>query len=84
MITSSKLREYIWADGDIDGYARSGRKSDITDGEWSLLDQMLSAMSMIRRGLASEEFKSHHEDQVRQTFDCPETYQLLREYEMQS
>jgi hypothetical protein len=63
MITQDKLREYIWAGGDIDGYARSGRRSDITDGDWFLIDGMLSAFSIIRRGLAADTFKKQHQDQ---------------------
>jgi hypothetical protein len=81
---AAKLREYIWAGGDIDGYARSGRRSDITDGDWFLIDGMLSAFSIIRRGLAADTFKKQHQDQVRKAFDSMETYQALQDYEAQS
>jgi len=84
MITQDKLREYIWAGGDIDGYARSGHRSDITDGDWFLIDRMLSAISIIRRGLAADTFKKQHQDQVREAFDSMETYQALQNYEAQS
>jgi hypothetical protein len=83
MITQGKLREYIWANGDIDGYARSGRVSDITDGDWLLIDRMLSAISIIRRGLAADTFKQQHQDQVREAFDSMETYKALQNYEAQ-
>jgi hypothetical protein len=84
MITRGKVQEFIWAGGDIDGYARSGRRSDITDGDWFLIEQMLGAISIIRGGLAADSFKKRHEDQVREVFDSPETYELLREYGAQS
>ena len=84
MITQDKLHEYIWAGGDIDGYARSGRRGDITDNDWFLIDQMLSAISIIRRGLAADTFKKQHLDQVREAFDSMDTYQALQNYEAQS
>lgn len=84
MITQDKLREFIWAGGDIDGYARSGRRSDITDVDWFLIDRMLSAITIIRRGLAADTFRKQHEDQVREAFDSMETYQMMQEYETRS
>ena len=84
MITQDKLNEYIWANGDIDGYARSGRSSDITDAEWFFLDKMLSAIMMIRRGLVEDSFRQEHEQAVEQGFDSRATYDALCEFERKS
>jgi hypothetical protein len=84
MITKKILEENIWAGGDIDGYSRSGRVSDITNEDWLFIDQVLSAITMIRRGLVSDSFRSEHEQTVKHEFDSHETYEFLRQYEMKS
>lgn len=84
MITKDKLQEYIWADGDMDGYSLSGRTGPITYDDWHFLDQMVTAITMIRRGLAADSFRRDHEETVRREFDCRSTYQMLTEYEMKS
>jgi hypothetical protein len=84
MITKDKLREYIWADGDMDGYSRSRRCGPITDADWHFLDQMVSAIAMIRRGLVADSFQKDHDDTVSREFDSPSTYKILEEYEMKS
>ncbi len=81
MITKDKLAAYIWAGGDIDGWSRSGRQSDITDDEWRKIDILLSAITVIRRGLAAECFKQDHHQMVRENVDCDETYKELVAYE---
>jgi hypothetical protein len=84
MITKDKLAEYIRAGGDIDGWSRSGRTSDITDDDWRKIDILLSAITIIRRGLAAEGFKKAHYQMVREHFDCDETYRALVDYEKKS
>jgi len=84
MITREKVKEYIWAGGDIDGYARSGRHSNITDADWFLIDQTVSAIGMIRRGQAAPVFKQRHQEEIRETFDSTGTYELLVDYEAKS
>ena len=82
MITKRKLEEYIWAGGDIDGWSRSGRQSDITDEEWRMIDTMLTAITIIRRGLAADAFVNEHREMVQKNFDCEKTYKDLKEYEL--
>jgi len=84
MITKDKLAEYVWCGGDIDGWSRSGRQSDITDDDWRKIDIMLSAITIIRRGLAAETFKQDHYQMVRDNVDCDETYKELVAYEKKS
>ena len=81
MITETKLKEYIWAEGDDDGYARSGRKGPIEDSDWRLIDEFISQITMIRRGLVSGSFREEHERRVGQEFDKKTTYEILKEYE---
>jgi len=84
MITDAKLDGYLWAKGDIDGYARSGRDGDISTEEWFVIDRLLSAITMIRRGLAAPEFIQTHETEVKELFDCKATYRKLVECERES
>jgi hypothetical protein len=69
MITRDKLKEYTWADGDIDGWSRSGRTSDITSEEWYCIDGFFSEITVIRRNLATDGFKEQHVNKVRSHFD---------------
>ena len=80
MITRAKLKEYMWANGDIDGYARSGRDGDISTEEWFAIDRLLSAITIIHRGLAAPEFKQKHQAEVAEFFDSDATYQQLVEF----
>ena len=84
MITQTKLNEYLWANGDIDGYARSGRDGDISTDEWFSIDRLLSAITIIHRGLAAPEFKQRHYAEVAQLFDSETTYQQLVEFQRKS
>ena len=80
MITHTKLKEYMWANGDIDGYARSRRDGDISDKEWFAIDRIVSAITIIERGLASQEFREKHDAEVVRLFDRKSTYQGLVEF----
>ena len=84
MITRNKVDEYIWARGDIDGYVRSGRSGDVTTVDWIFLDQMVSAITMIRRELASDSFQEEHKQIVEREFDSQDTYDALKNYERMS
>lgn len=87
MITQTKLNEYFWANGDIDGYARSGRDGDnsrISTDEWFSIDRLLSAITIIHRGLAAPEFKQRHYAEVARLFDSETTYQQLVEFQRKS
>lgn len=85
MITKAKIIEYTDYDGDIDGYARFGRTklNIITDEDWRIIDQMVTKIGLIRRGLTSREFEEVHEAD-KAMFDSPETYKILQEYEEKS
>jgi len=82
MITETKVREYLWCNGDIDGYARSGRaeKNIVSDEEWAFIDEVVTKIRLIRNGLASQEFQKAHESD-KACFDSEDTYKLLQTYE---
>ncbi|MFC1498349.1 hypothetical protein ACFLS1_07770 [Verrucomicrobiota bacterium] len=83
MITEDKVNEYIRFDGDIDGWVRSKTCHDevLTEDEWSFLDSMVSERTIIRKNLASPEFKDSHEEKIKTQFDCEATYNTLAAYE---
>jgi hypothetical protein len=58
MLTKSKIQTYKLFNGDIDGWARISTKSenDITETEWTQLDQLIQKLAICKRGLGSEEF----------------------------
>jgi hypothetical protein len=64
----SKLQTYLRFNGDIDGWARVSKKSetDITDNEWTLLDQLIQKLTICKRGLGSEEFCRQANDELHQ------------------
>jgi hypothetical protein len=78
MITEAKINEYIRC------YKTSGRPhiKIINDQEWHFIDQMVSKIGLIRRGLASKDFEENHQDDLSK-FDSPKTYKILQEYEQE-
>ena len=85
MITLEKVKEYTWCDGDIDGYARSGRekKNIISEEEWCFIDKVISEIGLIRKVPVAEIFIRNHERKKKE-FESPEVYQLLVDYELKS
>jgi hypothetical protein len=58
MLTMSKVHTYKRFNGDIDGWARVSRKSnsDITENEWTQLDQLIQKLTICKKGLGSEDY----------------------------
>jgi hypothetical protein len=85
MITKEKVKEYTSFDGDIDGYARTGRgkKNIINDEEWSFIDKMVSEIGLIRKVPVTDSFVQQHKNK-RNEFESPEVYQILVDYETKS
>ena len=85
MITLDKVREYTWCDGDIDGYARSGRgkKNIISDEEWRFIDNVIFEIGLIKKVPVAETFIQNHERKKKE-FESPAVYQLLVDYEFKS
>ena len=59
MITLEKVQIYQLYDGDVELFARIGtskQKEHFLDMEWSVIDQFVQGMAIVRRNLASDEF----------------------------
>jgi len=59
MITKEKLKIYIKYRGDIDRFARTGRKAEedtITTNEWYLIDELVQDLKLLESGMTSETF----------------------------
>ena len=61
MIALTKAHIYREFDGDNDGWSRLGNLSDrqqMSEADWSDLDQILRKLSIVQSGQASPEFES--------------------------
>jgi hypothetical protein len=58
MLTKSKVQTYKRFNGDIDGWTRVSRKSqdEISDTEWTQIDQLIQKLTICKRGLGSKVF----------------------------
>lgn len=57
MITQEKLKIYKKFNGDIDSWARSGRKKEkaiMEDKDWGMIDGFIQDLKLIDKGLAAE------------------------------
>jgi hypothetical protein len=58
MLTKSKVQTYERFNGDIDGWARISRKSkdEISETEWTQIDQLIHKLTICKRVLGSKVF----------------------------
>lgn len=83
MITSDKLNIYIKYDGNIDMFARVGYKRHpnvIEDKEWYIIDELVSRVSNIKSGSASEHYINETDKKIKDNLDCEETVKRLKAY----
>lgn len=76
MITGYKIRIFNRYDGDIDSWARSGSKKEklfMNDDDWYMIDTLIQDLSIVRKGLASEEFKNTLNSKLKESCDNEET-----------
>lgn len=81
MITRDKLKIYKKYSGDIDGWARVGKKSELeimSDDDWTLVDELLQNLELVEKGLASDSFKSQTLDKLNSACDSEKTKQELK------
>ena len=67
MITIEKIEIYKRFSGDIDGFSRIGSQKDkekINENDWSILDEFIQDLELIKKGLASEEFKEKTNEKI--------------------
>ncbi len=59
MITKEKINIYKNYDGDIDGWARAGNKTEkelMTDKDWIIIDDLLQDIFLLKKGRSSSGF----------------------------
>jgi hypothetical protein len=68
MLTKSKVQTYKRFNGDIDGWARVSRKSkdEITETEWTSIDQLIQKLTISKRGLGSKGFCDQANEELKQ------------------
>lgn len=72
MITEQKIKIYRKYHGDIDGFSRGGRKYEkdlFENGDWSLIDNVLQDLELIKKGLCSADYKNRLENILHENFE---------------
>jgi len=60
MITKEKIIIYKKYNGDIDAWARVGKKREravMSDRDWSLIDEFVQNLEMLKKGFVSKNFE---------------------------
>ena len=82
MINKQKIEIFKKYGGDIDGFSRFGKKREkdiFSDEEWSVIDNVLQDLKMIKNGLCSTDYKNKTERTLNQQFD-KESIDLIKKY----
>ena len=79
MLTINKLKIYSSYKGDIDGYARMmiNKVPEISDKEWSLIDNFLQDLLLANRGKASESFRNKLFQKLKENCETQEVINKL-------
>jgi hypothetical protein len=81
MITAEKLKIYKRHRGDVDAWARKslfGSSDEMTDQDWSMIDEFLQSLRIIQGGLASPEFVAQTNAQLADKTEGEQLYPMLR------
>ena len=81
MITKEKIEIYKKYKGDIDQWARLGKKKEqkiIDDEDWFLIDEIVQDIQLIKNGQASDEFEIRLNEKLKRVFDEERTLEYLR------
>lgn len=82
MLTLEKLGVYRMFDGDIDGWARSPRRSELpamTGDDWFLIDELRQGLSLVSAGRAGCGYSAALEQRLLALTADEPTRQALRE-----
>ena len=83
MITQKKLEIYKRYDGDIDGWVRVGDKEEkkiMSDNDWFEIQDLIQKITILKRGLASEEFAKRINTIIHELTDTKETANKLIDF----
>ncbi|MBN8785640.1 MAG: hypothetical protein J0I84_00965 [Terrimonas sp.] len=81
MITQEKLKIYKKYDGNIDSWARSGRKKEKTimeDKDWGMIDGLIQDLKLADRGLAAEVYINDIYKRMNENCDSAETVEEIK------
>lgn len=81
MITQEKLKIYKKYDGNIDSWARSGRKKEKTimeDKDWGMIDGLIQDLKLADRGLAAEVYINDIYKRINENCDSAETVEEIK------
>lgn len=80
MLTIEKLNIYKKYSGDIDLWARLGKKNEIllmNDDDWKLIDDLVQSLELIKKNVASENFKKETFDRIQAVCRNEEAQKIL-------
>lgn len=81
MITSKKISLYKKYDGNIDGWARLGRKGEqieMEDVDWYLIESLLQDLKLVGKGLASKEYSEALHERMQSNCSDAEAIEKLK------
>ena len=82
MINKQKIEIFKKYGGDIAGFSRFGKKREMdifSDEEWSVIDNVLQDLGMIKNGLCSTDYQDKTKKTLNQKFD-KESIDLIKKY----
>lgn len=81
MLTSEKLKIYSHYKGDVDMWARIGRRKEkqiMTDDDWLIIDSILQDIRLVNSKLASKEYAEEVERKLEQYSTDVQTMEALK------
>jgi len=81
MLTLAKIEIYKRYDGDIDRWARSGRKKDklgMQDDDWHLITGFIGDFTLIKNGLAAESYVNSFNNRLLENCDEKDTIDQIK------
>lgn len=81
MLTIEKLNIYKKYSGDIDLWARLRKKNEISlmnDNDWKLIDDLIQSLELIKKNVASENFKFQTFERIQAVCEDEETQNSLK------
>ena len=81
MLNTEKIEVYRRFKGDADGFSRTqeSQRSDITDDDWSAIDELRQSLFIVAAGKASPEFAASVERRLSSCTPDERTRQALRD-----
>lgn len=81
MITIEKLKEYEEFHGYYDGFYFQKVKNDenlTSEDEWFLIDELVQEFNLVKKGLASVNFRNKLKIRLEQSFDSQESLEYFQ------